>query len=218
MRGNFNPRSPHGERPRNSPPDEGWKRFQSTLPARGATSGRTAGRSPEKISIHAPRTGSDTCPERNEHDDKNFNPRSPHGERRCDNNPGHAGKHFNPRSPHGERRSPLIDSDLFDASFQSTLPARGATTPPTPAATLPAIISIHAPRTGSDHSTMSPAAFLVISIHAPRTGSDFVLNSPLPCRLISIHAPRTGSDGGRVKSINGNAVFQSTLPARGATV
>ena len=56
---NFNPRSPHGERP---PPDEGWKRnqpFQSTLPARGATGGFYHRHRRHDISIHAPRTGSD---------------------------------------------------------------------------------------------------------------------------------------------------------------
>ena len=80
-------------------------RFQSTLPARGATCAVLRGERAEAISIHAPRTGSDmrarwtSC----------------------------LPKHFNPRSPHGER--PMADAKaLMDAVFQSTLPARGATT------------------------------------------------------------------------------------------
>ena len=59
--------------------------FQSTLPARGATMRGDRRRRPRhQISIHAPRTGSDPpipfcCP----HPGDYFNPRSPHGERRC---------------------------------------------------------------------------------------------------------------------------------------
>ena len=103
-------------------------KFQSTLPARGATLpastpvGRTA-----RISIYAPRTGSDillliiilrgspfqstlpargatpSCrPRRSWRSD--FNPRSPHGERPCPARcPPDSGWYFNPRSPHGER-------------------------------------------------------------------------------------------------------------------
>ncbi len=80
-----------------------------------------------------------------------------------------------------------------------------------------AMISIHAPRTGSDgllvevlkcieyfnprspHGERQAAdygnkAIKPISIHAPRTGSDIhVTRWDMPV-LISIHAPRTGSD------------------------
>ena len=57
----------------------------------------------------------------------------------------------------------------------------------------------------------------MISIHAPRTGSDRAI-CRLRCRqAISIHAPRTGSDG--ISRARRCAIlpFQSTLPARGAT-
>ena len=56
--------------------------------------------------------------------------------------------HFNPRSPHGERRMVLTNMSN-KIEFQSTLPARGATS----LLKIPnncIIISIHAPRTGSD--------------------------------------------------------------------
>ena len=124
--GYFNPRSPHGERPHSTARPLISPRFQSTLPARGATAlvqfiRRTAG---------------------------NFNPRSPHGER-------------------------PIDDDSYAAKdgFQSTLPARGATKR-AEGEIIMKVISIHAPRTGSD---VRPHQFLcveAISIHAPRTGSD----------------------------------------------
>ncbi len=101
-------------------------------------------------------------------------------------------------------------------------------------------ISIHAPRTGSDdptkkgkkgnnnfnprsphgerHIGLQPRQRIaVISIHAPRTGSDPMDGIQLSLFGISIHAPRTGSDGNRLS--DGHACeFQSTLPARGATL
>ena len=82
-------------------------------------------------------------------------------------------RYFNPRSPHGERRK--IDYIIHTLkTFQSTLPARGATT----SLEIPynyIIISIHAPRTGSDHVEISDLSRGGdISIHAPRTGSDAI--------------------------------------------
>ena len=55
----FNPRSPHGERPPSSADICPACAFQSTLPARGATCGVPLPRELRRISIHAPRTGSD---------------------------------------------------------------------------------------------------------------------------------------------------------------
>ena len=100
----FNPRSPHGERRRRNMAVRAYPEFQSTLPARGAT---TFPQSPRTSTI-------------------NFNPRSPHGERRwlmCE-----TGRFtdFNPRSPHGERLAPT-EMITQRGVFQSTLPARGAT-------------------------------------------------------------------------------------------
>ena len=126
--------------------------------------------------------------------------------------------------------------------FQSTLPARGATAPEmSPFA--PVCISIHAPRTGSDRTLyrylmlsyiisihaprtgsdcqpfQTPPTHQRISIHAPRTGSDVVVDAFKPSRfLISIHAPRTGSDKARAQMVLEGYKFQSTLPARGATI
>ena len=79
--------------------------FQSTLPARGATANHQNIGGRQSISIHAPRTGSD-------------------GAKRH-----HSGgrEHFNPRSPHGERPIKATGRAAFSSSFQSTLPARGAT-------------------------------------------------------------------------------------------
>ena len=56
-------------------------RFQSTLPARGATPAPLRICSALRISIHAPRTGSDEFDPTFYRYKLNFNPRSPHGER-----------------------------------------------------------------------------------------------------------------------------------------
>ena len=123
----FNPRSPHGERPGANAHQERDLIFQSTLPARGATRGSAFRQKQQPISIHAPRTGSDHFRHALQADQRHFNPRSPHGERLPTSNVHHflpfisihaprtgsdgqrgrkpsAQPHFNPRSPHGERR------------------------------------------------------------------------------------------------------------------
>ena len=101
----FNPRSPHGERPGESSissqlsqfqptlPARGatvlggkvplhFQQFQPTLPARGATINGSRLAQPAPISTHAPRTGSDFFHRFTPFCLIYFNPRSPHGERR----------------------------------------------------------------------------------------------------------------------------------------
>ena len=58
-RAGFNPRAPHGAR-RSAPiPSPSMRRFQSTRPARGATSIESMTATSAGVSIHAPRTGRD---------------------------------------------------------------------------------------------------------------------------------------------------------------
>ena len=146
----FNPRSPCGERPSRAGRGSRPVQFQSTLPVRGATRQQLLHDMPQRISIHAPRAGSD-MPARSA-------PLS--------------SSYFNPRSPCGERLDVLDYYPLVDA-FQSTLPVRGATpnfgrcerrrdyfNPRSPCGERRKIhgfdqrrhkeISIHAPRAGSD--------------------------------------------------------------------
>ena len=213
---NFNPRSPHGERrfsrflprfaviisihaPRTGSDHPALRRASESLP----------------ISIHAPRTGSDDGSRRHFEKRGNFNPRSPHGERRIAWNSKTARSYFNPRSPHGERLDPT-KLERTSEKFQSTLPARGATllegnpgkqklfqsTLPARGATLAAdvegfanLISIHAPRTGSD----------VFADAHGRITAHFNPRSP--------HGERHGVLGYSPIAFE----FQSTLPARGAT-
>ena len=213
----FNPRSPHGERPSTLQGTPRKRQFQSTLPARGATRPAASCHCAAKISIHAPRTGSD------ERRIDGFNCRDAfqstlpaRGATPARGTNEAAERHFNPRSPHGERPGPGL------------------------ARKFRAAISIHAPRTGSDPTPqLGGITMTTISIHAPRTGSDRsagrcpllgLFQSTLPARgatlaldilqrraFISIHAPRTGSDAPTRSSRSSTITFQSTLPARGAT-
>ena len=224
---NFNPRSPHGERrdtrhqrlravrisihaPRTGSDRAAshniriGAKFQSTLPARGATKYCRSRTAYWHISIHAPRTGSDGKPlsDGNRHGISIHAPRtgsdgfivgtiayidiSIHAPRTGSDVLRHARKggtvDFNPRSPHGERRERR---------------PRGGTI---------IVISIHAPRTGSDVRVGNSYCQIPISIHAPRTGSDFyAVLFPLLIP-ISIHAPRTGSDAAHVGIYIGNGI------------
>ena len=170
--------------------------FQSTLPARGAT---------DSVRLSTMQASS------------NFNPRSPHGERPAALTATVSSGEFQSTLP--ARGATEFDfTDIYTAEFQSTLPARGATCS-TSLISWAVMISIHAPRTGSDAILSQPSSLLIdISIHAPRTGSDALwictfypcaslFQSTLPARgatdavpqlfrfrRISIHAPRTGSD------------------------
>ena len=169
---NFNPRSPHGERP----------------------DGGTADVRAVHISIHAPRTGSDrrrphgaprhgfqsTLPARGATTNaaaleaalRDFNPRSPHGERRKEEGKPHKPEGISIHAPRTGSDGGNTHANRYFVGFQSTLPARGATS--TSASSSPCLtISIHAPRTGGDQTGADGILKSVeISIHAPRTGSD----------------------------------------------
>ena len=147
------------------------------------------------ISIHAPRTGSD-------HPDidvvlasqPDFNPRSPHGERRFTSEPGFSAPYFNPRSP-----------------------ARGATAI-THGVLASLRISIHAPPHG-ERLRGNPYAPLIrkISIHAPPHGERLYCFSHRPCiDAFQSTLPRTGSDGGSAARRASRQQFQSTLPRTGS--
>ena len=93
-----------GERPKHWPGAIWAKKFQPTLPVRGATYDDLARAFAELISTHAPRAGSDAG---------------------C-GIPWSAFSYFNPRSPCGERH-PETGHVHWTIEFQPTLPVRGAT-------------------------------------------------------------------------------------------
>ena len=167
--------------------------FQSTLPVGGATSRIYTCILIRVISIHAPRGGSDTSPRRR----------------------GYGQPHFNPRSPWGERRA-CAAGPARAKKFQSTLPVGGATS-----------------------RMLQSIAYLVISIHAPRGGSDGSMPANICCtRNINPRSPWGERQGRAFSFLNcsyfnprspwGERLriagperscrqFQSTLPVGGAT-
>ena len=150
---------------------------------------------PLVISIHAPRTGSDAGRKSPAIRRWHFNPRSPHGERPAERWPLLSElQYFNPRSPHGERRYRMILTGT-PIQFQSTLPARGATWAESANR-----------KANQDFNPRSP--------HGERRRLRLPRHAP---GNISIHAPRTGSDQVGAKVGASLFLFQSTLPARGAT-
>ena len=192
--GYFNPRSPCGERLARS---LGYRRsyaFQSTLPVWGATVGAALTSCIVAFQSTLPVWGATVILLFDSHLRRNFNPRSPCGER-----PGRADRITRSRAI--SIHAPRVGSDTTSPNsssssmvFQSTLPVWGATRC-RPRRGRPSRISIHAPRVGSDPLSISFAsAGRRISIHAPRVGSDLVVGDGARVLAISIHAPRVGSD------------------------
>ena len=168
----FNPRSPWGERPSQS----------------GVIG------MPNKISIHAPRGGSDS-------------------------QAGAAGTKaaaFQSTLPVGGATALVVPGkDVRPISIHAP---RGGSDPRRCAAILPALISIHAPRGGSDDDLMFGVLFCIeFQSTLPVGGATARQLADNLKAQISIHAPRGGSDAGIVFRRFPAGRFQSTLPVGGAT-
>ena len=169
-------------------------KFQSTLPVWGATR-RIQGRGyAVRISIHAPRVGSDPLASKIPTPRPSFQSTLPVWGAteifrflRC------GILDFNPRSPCGERLYQM-QSAFVKSLFQSTLPVWGATPSAGHYTTRPSI-SIHAPRVGSDWPVCgSTARMFNFNPRSPcgeRPGQGWATRADIN---ISIHAPRVGSD------------------------
>ena len=191
----FNPRSPRGERLSISV-FRFWRRFdfnpRSPRGERLILTNRSLIRI--RISIHAPREGSDPKSGMAMSHRANFNPRSPRGERPLDECSMPLTRPFQSTLP-ARGATYADDDDGNDKKFQSTLPARGAT-------------DRIKPRNN----------YIIISIHAPREGSDCGWIRPL--RGICHFNPRSprGERRPHRHTVFIMELFQSTLPARGATI
>ena len=218
MRCHFYPRSPRGERPGTR-----WRGitpigFLSTLPARGATVIKRAGLKVVRISIHAPREGSDATSQIQRRGRRDFYPRSPRGERQI-----------------------YIDGAQYQDPISIHAPREGSDVAGIEVRYLADGISIHAPREGSDPGTgtgcrrvchfyprsprgerppagrwtsRTPQFLSTLPARGATARMEFVLS----CINISIHAPREGSDTSPPNFSQKIEVFLSTLPARGATL
>jgi len=212
--------------------------FQSTRPARGATAANFPGLKAVIVSIHAPRAGRDDLRGEGVDVGRSFNPRAPRGARRRPFGKNRLLQSFNPRAPRGARPR-MAGASCFSRLFQSTRPARGATlihprqagrvwfqsTRPARGATFPfgiaavrPVVSIHAPRAGRDsrpaaragrHARFNPRAPRGARRQGDQMGDVHAGFNP--------RAPRGARRWTSPLSRRGFA-FQSTRPARGATV
>ena len=168
--------------------------FQSTLPVGGATVWDAGHHQYLRISIHAPRGGSDIDSKTSTNQPKDFNPRSPWAERRLTNWLWLIRLHFNPRSPWGERQTSLpISFPPYDFNPRSPWGERPVDRRLNPVTA--SIISIHAPRGGSDRIKKRLLQFVVNFNPRSPWGERLVPNRIIWKHWkISIHAPRGGSD------------------------
>ena len=126
----FNPRSPHGERHRRA-----WRRRVQA----------------------------------------NFNPRSPHGERRAIRRHDYEQKQISIHAPRTGSDALVLRRLRLADQFQSTLPARGATCMKAQRGGAAWSFQSTLPARGATQLLRVAACINLISIHAPRTGSDRAL-------------------------------------------
>ena len=147
----------------------------------------------------------------------NFYPRSPRGER-LSNHHHITVTSFRFLSTLPARGATCTGPELRgELKFLSTLPARGATCGRPVALPPPFLFLSTLPARGATQRALLTFTYILISIHAPREGSDPVTVLLFFVHDISIHAPREGSDVQNLNHFLHSVVFLSTLPARGAT-
>ena len=211
----FNPHSPHGERPSVSTGGMILVDFNPRSPS-GERQCRKGTRTMNLIiSIHAPRLGSDFLLVPLVWNDHRFQSTLPAGERQSSSLLCVVLHYISTHALRMGSDGSLI-CDFDPGKFQSTPPAWGATGG-FPLGFYGVSISIHPPRMGSDNGRCIVLGALAISIHAPRMGSD--CTSPGLFYFFTYFNPRS-PHGERLFAGFSQAhgsVFQSTLPAWGAT-
>ena len=171
----------------------------------------------DKISIHAPREGSDPGAAAPPGWQYNFYPRSPRGERPDDEGVNEKGYNFYPRSPRGERR---LAKQRMAGQVWHFYPRSPRGERPELRLFVPGVRSDFYPRSPRGERqppAECPRAGHDISIHAPREGSDVVPAAGLPDEG---HFYPRSPRGERLSVLHRklcSRLFLSTLPARGAT-
>ena len=214
--------------------------FQSTPPARGATARVKRFVAARSVSIHAPRAGGDAPDFCGNVQRSGFNPRPPRGGRLSVSPPSILDLTFQSTPPArgataGVKRiratrsvsihAPRAGGDLqanpraqIMCLFQSTPPARGATPRSRSATRLTRRFNPRPPRGGRPEDVFEVDAVVAVSIHAPRAGGDGPTREiPRNRSSFNPRPPRGGRHPGDLRRRR-NREFQSTPPARGATV
>ena len=169
--------------------------FQSTLPARGATAFVDEACLSDEISIHAPRTGSDYQVLADLPVTIEISIHAPRTGSDCAAACGSSRRKISIHAPRTGSDTVLLLAVAVGAKFQSTLPARGATTHLRESRKGVAHFnprSPHGERQRGTHGTLTPLYFNPRSPHGERPFRREMISAH---GCISIHAPRTGSDG-----------------------
>ena len=190
----FNPRSPCGERLGVGDQLTALEEFQSTLPLRGATRFKLDSTICMTISIHAPLAGSDPDNLINPPSNRNFNPRSPCGERQVARAAMTFLKKFQSTLPL-RGATPAVPDGRESGRFQSTLPLRGATTRKIldPDGSLPNF-NPRSPCGERLKPLFNWLGGMLFQSTLPLRGATFVSGLRSYVLGISIHAPLAGSD------------------------
>ena len=211
----FNPRSPCGERPVGEPPVRAVVDVSTHAPLAGSDDGRSHHLGIGLVSTHAPLAGSDGgVPAARGHQQV-----STHAPLAGSDRPHLQGDHRRRVSTH----APLAGSDSSArscrrpaSSFNPRSPCGERPASP-PLKSRPKKVSTHAPLAGSDEVLAQMPPPHGVSTHAPLAGSDLVGACYGVERPVSTHAPLAGSDSRQTCEARLAAVFQPTLPLRGAT-
>ena len=168
---NFNPRSPCGERPLAAAILRSENDFnpRSLYGERHCLCSECGNRL--KISIHAPRAGSDRVRAAAQTSTTVFQSTLPVRGATQATMPPALRPDFNPRSPCGERPHQAAIHSACQG-FQSTLPVRGATTSSQAARWYSSDFNPRSPCGERLFIVITPDTVHIISIHAPRAGSD----------------------------------------------
>ena len=192
----FNPRSPCGERHDYGGMGVARFVFQPTLPVRGATPERYPARSRP-------------C---------NFNPRSPCGERLLPLVGDIVDELISTHAPRAGSDITTTSQSCLKTSFQPTLPVRGATGSDAGPSTASDSFQPTLPVRGATEHVVVDHVDVVISTHAPRAGSDNMFGDAADGG--QDFNPRSPCGERRVPEsrMTEFALFQPTLPVRGATL
>ena len=211
----FNPRAPRGAR-HNRLLCGWWSSVSIHAPRAGRDPDAFQPEQSVFVSIHAPRAGRDSTSAGRTRPPVSFNPRAPRGARHettgYPSGPGSVSIHapragrdrctapgrssccrFNPRAPRGAR--PLgMPASVANLSFQSTRPARGATSFQS---IVDLLVEFQSTRPARGATTI--AAFTLLTIdcfnpRAPRGARRPFLPALFSLGPVSIHAPRAGRD------------------------
>ena len=169
--------------------------FQSTPPARGATFAIRLLTLPRIVSIHTPREGGDffppvVC--------ASYSLVSIHTPREG----GDIDEIYQNKLSNVSIHTPREGGDWWSRNFRLLFMG----------------FNPHPPRGGRRRRHSAHRRFQVVSIHTPREGGDLFFRALDFKHLVSIHTPREGGDTiGRGSSLYASR-FQSTPPARGATI